>query len=450
MIDYLHEIFAGHNLPQRMGSSLALFAGRNAGKVAYGSAHEDKTMKNPEHLPWKLDTLLVHGSERKGTMNAAGVPTVQPIYASTTFLHPDAETLDYALDGRFPSGEAAFAYGRQGNPNAYALEDLMGKVEGGVGAAVFGSGMAAIHAALLAVGLAPGTKVVAAQDLYGTTITLLRKVFMPMGVEVVLCDLYNSDVAAFIQAEQPDVVYVEIISNPLVKVIDLDTVAAAASAVGAVSIVDSTFATPYLLRPIEHGFDLVVHSATKYLGGHGDSTAGVVISERNNLVEQLRTFATMLGAMLGPFDSYLITRGLKTLTLRMERHCNNTLQVARFLEGHPAVERVHYPGLPGHPQHDLATRLLKQGQYGGLLAFELKEQTREAAYRFMDRLRLCLPATTLGDVYSEVSYPPMSSHRNLTPSERQKFGITDGCIRLSVGIEDVGDIIDDLNQALTS
>jgi cystathionine beta-lyase/cystathionine gamma-synthase len=242
---------------------------------------------------------------------------------------------------------------------------------------------------------------------------------------------------------------VETLSNPLVKVTDLDAVSAAAREVGALSIVDNTFATPYLLRPIEHGFDLVVHSATKYLGGHGDTTAGVVISERNNLVEQLRTFATMLGAMLGPFDSYLITRGLKTLTLRMERHCNNTLQVARFLEGHPAVERVHYPGLPGHPQHDLATRLLKQGRYGGLLAFELKEQTREAAYRFMDRLRLCLPATTLGDVYSEVSYPPMSSHRNLTPSERQKFGITDGCIRLSVGIEDVGDIIDDLDQALT-
>lgn len=168
------------------------------------------------------------------------------------------------------------------------------------------------------------------------------------------------------------------------------------------------------------------------------------------MVEQLRTYATMLGAMLGPFDAYLITRGLKTLTLRMERHCNNALRVARFLEEHPAVERVHYPGLPNHPQHKLATRLLKQGGYGGLLAFELKEQTREAAYRFMDKLRLCLPATTLGDVYSEVSYPPMSSHRNLTAQERQEFGITDGCLRLSVGIEDAGDIINDLDQALAS
>jgi len=405
-------------------------------------------MKKPDHSPWKLDTLLVHGSGPKGTMNAAGEPTVQPIYASTTYLHPDAMTLDYALDGRLPSGEPAFAYGRQGNPNAYALEDLMGKLEGGVGAAVFSSGMAAIHAALLAAGLAPGTKVVAAQDLYGTTITLLRKVFMPMGIEVVLCDLYNPDVAAFIQTEQPDVVYVEIISNPLVKVIDLDTVAAAARAVGAVGIVDSTFATPYLLRPIEHGFDLVVHSATKYLGGHGDSTAGVVISAKNSLLESLHTYANTLGAMLSPFESYLIMRGLKTLALRMERHCANALQVAHFLQQHAAVERVHYPGLSGHPQHELATRLLGHKGYGGLLSFELKRQAREAAYRFIDHLQLCLPATTLGDVFSEVSYPPMSSHRSLTEADRQNIGITAGCIRLSVGIENVEDIINDLDQAL--
>src|SRR6266516_4549841 len=174
------------------------------------------------------------------------------------------------------------------------------------------------------------------------------------------------------------------------------------------------------------------------------------IAQRNTLVEQLRTYATILGAMLGPFDSYLITRGLKTLSLRMERHCNNALRVAHFLQEHPAVERVHYPGLPGHPQHELATRLLRQQRYGGLLAFELKEQTREAAYRFLDKLQLCLPATTLGDVYSEVSYPPLSSHRNLTAGERQKFGITDGCIRLSVGIENAEDIIHDLDQALKS
>ena len=407
-------------------------------------------MKKPDSSSWKLDTLLIHGTRQNQAMNAAGVPTVQPIYASTTYLHPNAETLDYALDGALPSGEPAYAYGRQRNPNACTLESLMGKAEGGVGAAAFGSGMAAIHAALLAAGLAPDSKLLAAQDLYGTTISMLRKFFRPMGVEVVLCDLYNPAVADFIQAEQPDVVYVETISNPLVKVIDLDAVGAAARAVGAVSIVDSTFATPYLVRPIEHDFDLVIHSATKYLGGHGDSTGGIVISAKNSLLDLLHTYANMLGAMLSPFESHLIMRGLKTLALRMQRHCANALQVAHFLQQHAAVECVRYPGLSSHPQHELATRLLAHEGYGGLLSFELKNQSRAAAFHFINNLQLCLPATTLGDVYSEVSYPPMSSHRDLAEEDRQKMGITEGCIRLSVGIEDVEDIINDLDQALTA
>lgn len=407
-------------------------------------------MKQPDHPSWTLDTLLVHSSKFSRPTNHSGVPTVQPIYATTTYLHTSADALDQAFNGRLPSGEQGYVYGRQGNPNAQSLEDVLAQAEGGVGAVVFASGMAAIHASLLAAGLTPGTKILVAQDLYGTTIAMLRSIFVPGGVDVALYDLCCDNVAEVIRDEQPDVVFVETISNPLVKVIDLDAISEAAREVGAVSIVDSTFTTPYLVRPLEHGFDLVVHSATKYLGGHGDTTAGVVISARNNLAEQLRTYATILGAMLSPFESYLITRGLKTLTLRMDRHCTNAMQVAHFLQAHAAVERVHYPGLSSHPQHTLATRLLSHEQYGGLLAFELKEQTREAAYRFMDKLQLCLPATTLGDVYSEVSYPPISSHRNLTAAEREKFGIADGCIRLSVGIENVGDIINDLDQALTN
>ncbi len=406
-------------------------------------------MKQSNYSSWALDTLLVHSSKLSQTTNNSGKPTVEPIYTSTTYLHTNADALDQAFSGRLLSGEQAFVYARQGNPNAQTLEEVMAQAERGIGAVVFGSGMAAIHAALLTAGLTPGTKILAAQDLYGPTIGMLRSVFVPIGVQVVLRDLCSPDVAEIIRAEQPDVIYVETLSNPLAKVTDLDLIGTAAHEVGAASIVDSTFTTPYLVRPIEHGFDLVVHSATKYLGGHGDTTAGVVISARNTLTEQLRTYATMLGAMLSAFDSYLATRGLKTLALRMERQCNNALEVARFLQEHTAVERVHYPGLPNHPQYELATRMFRNQRYGGLLAFELKEQTREAAYRFMDKLQLCLPATTLGDVYSEVSYPPMSSHRNLTASERQKFGITDGCIRLSVGIEDVNDIIRDLDRALT-
>ncbi len=378
------------------------------------------------------------------------MPTVQPIYTSTTYLHPDAEALDRAFENSLSGNESeiAFVYGRQGNPNAYALESVIAQAEGGVGAIAYSSGMAAIHAALLAAGLTTGSKILAAKDLYGSTISLLRQVFVPLGVEVVMHDLYGPEVADIIRAEQPDVVYVETLSNPLVKVIDLDAVSVVAKEIGAVSIVDSTFTTPYLVRPIEHGFDLVVHSATKYLGGHGDSTAGIVISAKRALLDQLRNFAIILGAKLSPYEAHLIKRGVQTLSLRMERHCSNALKVAQYLQDHKAVERVHYPGLEDHPQYTLANTLMGAGRAGGLLSFELREQSRVAAFRFMDRLRLCLPATTLGDAWSLVSYPSISSHRNLPEAERRSMGITDGCIRLSVGIECVDDIIGDLEGAL--
>lgn len=406
-------------------------------------------LNQSEPTSWTLDTLLVHASTHRRTPNDRGIPTVQPIYTSTTYLHSSAEALDRAFNGRLPSGEQAYVYARQGNPNNEALEQVMASIEGGVGAVAFASGMAAIHAALLAAGLTTGAKILVAQDLYGSTLELLRKIFVPIGIELAVADLCCSNAADIIQEEQPDIVFVETLSNPLVKVTNLMAIGNAASQVEATSIVDSTFTTPYLVRPIEHGFDLVVHSGTKYIGGHGDSTAGIVISAKNTLLDQLRSYCTILGAMISPLDSYLIMRGLKTLGLRMERQCNNALQVAQFLQQHPAIERVHYPGLPDHPQHELAARLLHSERYGGLLSFELKEQSREAVFRFMDSLRLCLPATTLGDIYSEVSYPPISSHRTLTSAERHKIGITDGCIRLSAGIEDARDIIADLNQALS-
>jgi cystathionine beta-lyase/cystathionine gamma-synthase len=405
-------------------------------------------LKHHDETSWSMDTRLVHGSRSDAMTINSGSPTVEPIYPSTTYVHRDMDALDQAFSGKTAGGDSAYVYARQGNPNAQSLENQLAEIEGGTGAIVFGSGMAAIHAALLSAGLAPGVKILVSQDLYGPTIGMLRAQFVPIGVQLVLHDLCSSDVMDYIRAEQPDVIYVETLSNPLVKITDLDAISTAAREVDAITIVDSTFTTPYLVRPLEHGFDIVIHSATKYMGGHGDTTAGVLITSKNNLLAQARTYATMLGAMLGPFDAYLVKRGLKTLALRMERQCNNALQVAQFLQQHDAIERVHYPGLSDHPQHALASRLLREGFYGGLLSFELREQTREAVYRFINRLQLCLPATTLGDVYTEVSYPTISSHRNLTPTERAAFGITDGCIRLSAGIEDVRDILADLQQAL--
>lgn len=404
-------------------------------------------MKEAEPQNWSLDTLFVHGGEYIRPMHQAGAPTVQPIYTSTTYLHNNTERLDEAFEEN-AAGKQTFVYARQGSPNAHALEHVLAKSEGGVGAVVMGSGMAAIQGTLLATGLTSGSKILVAQDLYGATIGLLRTVFAPLGINVVFKDLCCTSAGEIIREEEPDVVLVETISNPLVKVTDLDTIATAAREVGAISIIDSTFSTPYLVQPLAHGFDVVVHSATKYISGHGDSTAGVAVTSKNSLLQQLRSYSNLLGAMLGPFESYLTMRGLKTLALRMERHCANALQVANFLNEHPAVEKVYYPGLENHPQHELASRLFRSGLYGGLLSFDLRQQSKEAAARFMDELRLCLPVTTLGDIHSQVSLPAISSHRTLPAAERQRYGITDGCVRLSVGIEGAQDIIADLNQAL--
>jgi cystathionine beta-lyase/cystathionine gamma-synthase len=404
-------------------------------------------MKEAEPHDWQLDTLFVHGGEYLRDMQRAGAPAVRPIYTSTTYLHPNTERLDQAFEEN-ATGEQSFVYARQGTPNTHALEHVLARAEGGVGAVVTGSGMAAIQGALIAAGLTVGSKVLVAQDLYGVTLNLLQTAFVPLGVQVVCKDLCGPAAGEIIRQQEPDVVLVETISNPLVKLSDLDTISAAAREVGAVSLIDSTFCTPYLVQPLAHGFDLVVHSATKYIGGHGDTTAGVVISSKHTLLQHLRSYAPLLGAILGPFDSYLTMRGLKTLALRMERHCANALQIAHFLQQHPAVAYVHYPGLSSHPQHELAGRLLRPGLYGGLLSFELHAQSREVAFRFMNELRLCLPVTTLGDIHSEVSYPAISSHRSISAQERLRCGITDGCIRLSAGIEAAQDIVADLDQAL--
>lgn len=399
---------------------------------------------------WSIETQLVHSGQNKrpASPDHAGNPTLHPIYASTTYLYESAEALDQAFSGKTSKGEVAFVYARQGNSSANIFEEAMTQAERGVGAVACGSGMAAIHAALLAAGLTTGTKIVVSQDLYGPTITLLRKLFVTVGAELVLLDLCEPEGIERLCTEEPDIIYIETISNPLTKVVDLDAINTIAREIGATTIVDSTFTTPCLLRPIEHGFDLVVHSATKYIGGHGDSTGGIVISSKNALLNQLRDYAILLGAMLSPFESHLLVRGLRTLSLRMERHCQNALQVAKFLEDHPAVARVHYPGLPHHPHHTIANKLIPSKQYGGLLSFELKEQTREAAFRFINRLQLCLPVTSLGDVFTLVSYPPAASHRNLTSTELHNMGIMDGCVRVSVGIEQVEDILRDIDQAL--
>jgi cystathionine beta-lyase/cystathionine gamma-synthase len=397
---------------------------------------------------WDLETVLVHSGIAKSITPSTGIPTIPPIYASSTFIYENPDALDQSFEGKNPEGEAAFVYTRQGNPSTHIIEEVLAHSEGGVGAVSFGSGMAAIHAALLAAGLVPGTKLVTSHQLFGSTSSLLQKVFAPLDIRIISLNLGGPDAGEIIHAEQPDAVFVESISNPLAQVVNIPAVCKAAQETGAISIVDNTIASPYIFQPIKYGCDLVVHSMTKYISGHGDSTGGIVISAKNALLDQLSLYHSLMGAILSPFESHLLLRGLRTLSLRMERQCTNALKIAAFLNQHPAIAHVHFTGLPTNPQHELANQMFGSKYYGALLAFELKQQSKANVYQFINRLQLWLYATTLGDACSLVGYPPVSSHRTLTEVERQQRGITEGIIRLSVGIEHIDDLLADLEQSL--
>jgi len=389
-------------------------------------------------------TTAVHAGER--VPRGEFTPVATPIYPSVGYLYDDMETLDAVFAGT----RQGPVYARYGNPTNAALEAAVAALEGGEAALSYGSGMAAIHGALLAAGVRAGTAVVAARDVYGATYALLSKLLASQGVTVHFVDATDLDaVEAALAAARPVALLVETISNPLLKVADLPRLAELAHVAGASLIVDNTFATPYLCRPLAHGADYVVHSATKYLAGHGDVLGGVVVTSAGRRAA-LNEINKLVGGNLGPQEAWLILRGIKTLPLRVERQCASALQVARWLAGHPRVSRVNYPGLPEHPQHELASRLLERGGFGAMISFELKNGNRAAVFRFMEALKLILPATTLGDVYSLVLYPAMSSHRGLDPEERRRIGIGDGLVRLSIGIEDPAEIIADLEQALIS
>ena len=246
---------------------------------------------------------------------------------------------------------------------------------------------------------------------------------------------------------KPAAIILETISNPLMKVADIPAITKLAHRAGAKVIVDNTFATPVLFQPLKHGVDFCVHSTTKYIGGHGDVLGGAIVSSQANR-KILHEIIKMTGGNLGPAEAWLTLRGIKTLPLRMRQHCTNAMEVAKRLQGHPQISKVNYPGLADHPQHELAMKLFPEGLFGGMISFEIKSAGKKEIFRFMESLDLILPATTLGDVYSLTLYPAMSSHRALSPEERKKVGISDSLVRLSVGIEEVGEIIGDLEQAL--
>lgn len=396
----------------------------------------------PRYNPtWDYQTRMVIAGERQPPQ--PGSPTSTPLYSSTTYFHENLAEFDAALAGR------GFAYGRNGNPTNTALELAVTAAESGVGALTTASGMSAIYTAILAVAhllKRPIRTIVAPRDMYGATTILLRDFVANYGTTIITCDMTNRDeLTHTIQTHQPDIVYIEQLSNPLLRVVDVAYITACARNVGARTIIDNTIATPIVQQPLTIGADFVCHSATKYFSGHGDSTGGVVVVADESFMPALRHINATLGMVLGPYEALQILRGLKTMPLRVIRQCENAMQIAQWLSEQQTVATVHYPGLPNHQDADTAQRTLS-GRFGAMVSFELAHPT--GLRQFVDSLQLVLPASTLGDIYTMISIPAMASHRGLTPAERQARGISDSLIRLSVGIENVDDIIADLDVGL--
>ncbi len=399
-------------------------------------------MKNLSHKSFQ--TRAVHAGERIAP--ADYTPVATPIWPAASYLYESMDDLDAVFAGE----KQGYVYSRYASPTVSAFEAAVASLEGAEAAQAYSSGMAAVHASLLAAGAKTGTSAVAALDLYGATYTLLRSLLDSLGVQVRMVDVSDlGEVETALEEIHPVLLLVETISNPLLKVADVPALAALAHRYAASLLVDNTFASPYLFNPLQHGADYAIHSATKYLSGHGDVLAGVVATSTENK-NKLFELNKLVGSVLGPFEAWLALRGLKTLPLRMRQQCQSAQQVAAWLQTHPRVAKVNFPGLADHPQHNLADQLFEDRGYGGVLSFEIKDADKAAVYRFMESLTVCLPATTLGDIYSLVLHPATSSHRGLTAEERARIGISDGLVRLSTGIESAEDILADLKSALAN
>lgn len=397
----------------------------------------------------KIHTSAVHAGDRK--QPGRHIPVTTPIHTAASYFYAESVMLDKV----FGHEEAGYAYGRYDNPTNAALEELVATLEGaspanGGGALATASGMLALQAALLTCLAERRRKVLCAEALYGATVKLLMNVLEPYGIETRFVDF--CDEAAFakaIESFQPGCVLMETVSNPLLRVADLSRIAAMAREANAPLIVDNTFATPLLVRPLEHGADYVVHSLTKYLSGHGDVLGGAIVTTGDKLTE-IRAMSRVVGPILGPFECYLAMRGIKTFPLRMERQCRNAAAIAAFLRTHPSVERVYYLDDPRHPDRHNIEKLFSDGLYGAMVSFEVRGLDQPGVFAFMDRLKMVVPATSLGDVHTMMLHPWTASHRDVSPRHKERTGIRENLVRLSVGIEDPGDIVADLEQALGS
>lgn len=383
------------------------------------------------HAPkdWKLDTLTIHAGQEPDPTSGAVMP---PIVLASTFAQQS------------PGVHKGFEYARTGNPTRQTLENCVAGIEGATHGVAFGSGCAAMTTLFQT--LRPGDHIVACDDVYGGTFRILDKVFKPMGVETSWVDMTDLDRVADAFTDKTKLVWIETPTNPMLKIIDIAAVVAIARKHEGVLVgVDNTFATPCLQRPLELGADLVVHSLTKYLNGHSDVVGGVAVTSNDSLAEKLKFLQNASGAILSPFDSFLVLRGIKTLSVRMERHVRSAANLANWLTEQNGVDKVIYPGLESHPQHELAKRQMKA--FGGMISFVIAGGL-PAARKFLESTHLFTLAESLGGVESLIEHPAIMTHGSVPADVRQELGIHDGLIRISVGLEDLEDLRGDLSTAL--
>lgn len=385
---------------------------------------------------WSVESVAVHAGE--GTYQSDAVSTTTPVFMTSSFHYDSTDRLEQAFANEVPG----FVYSRYGNPTTQAFETAVARLEGAEGAMAFSSGMAAIYAAL-ALHLSAGSTVVASQDIYGASYSMLRDHFRKLGVTPYFVDITDLDqVANAVRTYKPALILAETISNPLLRVADIPAIVELARTVDAKVLIDNTFATPLLVNPIDVGADMSIHSSTKYIAGHGDLTGGVIAGS-GETIAALREQGKMLGATPSPMDAWLSLRGVKTLPLRFSRQCASAREVATRISEDPRISRVIYPS-----NTDAPTDQFRSEMRGAMVSFEVRDAGQDEIFRLLNALELVVPATTLGDVYSLMLYPAMASHRALTPEERASIGISDGMVRLSVGIEAPDDIVHDLSQAL--
>ena len=377
----------------------------------------------------KFNTKTIHGGQEHDKAYGAVMP---PIYQTSTYAQST------------PGGHKGFEYSRTHNPTRKALEDAFASIENGNYGLAFASGLAAIDAIIKL--LKPGDEVISTNDLYGGTYRLFTKIFEDFGIKFHFVGMENAGNIENYVNSNTKLIWVETPTNPMLNIIDIEAVSKVAKENNIILAVDNTFATPYLQQPIDLGADIVMHSATKYLGGHSDVVMGALIVKEKELADQLYFIQNASGAVCGPQDSFLVLRGIKTLHVRMQRHCENGRAIAEYLATHPKIENVYWPGLTSHPNHEIAKK--QMSDFGGMLSFTTKGNDYKKAIKVVEKLKIFTLAESLGGVESLAGHPASMTHASIPKEEREKTGVVDSLIRLSVGIEDKEDLINDLKQAL--